>query len=601
MEENRRLRWKKGIKKLSMLFDRKMQEVLGQDGFFLLFLLLFSSSSIGMRLNKVYHGMGTAGMVTTFAKMPFHILCGWMECFLLLFLLSYVPKRLRRLLQGGILFFAGFIFFADLFLLYAFGDVLDQAKIETVLGTNPREAFGFIQNYGTQPGILLLLAGLFIFILFVRNCKRKHGISISGWMAGHHVVWSVLAVICFCTFLVGSFKVAVGEYYKNGDWASMRMEPFRTMLYMDNSLARLLLDSYGAYESIGNVNRINQVMAENRENILENNGDIPYVIFVLGESTDRNKMSLYGYRLDTNPLLRERMKTDHMYLYDDTIACDYYTTGAMRKIFTFAGKEDTEPWYTKANLFDILHDAGYQTTWISNQSPVDMYGNMDHLYAEHMDKAQFTAVQGGYGGTVIRHLDEELLPLLDQDLFDDSSDRNFYVLHLYGAHMAYKERYPASFQRFTAADEIGGSTDQQRQMKAEYDNAVLYNDWIMNEIYKRFEQKDAIVIYISDHGEEVYEGRNFAGHSDESHGSVNMIEVPCIFWVSNQFAAKRPELTAKIEAAAHRPYRTDELIHTILDILQIRTKSYDATQSIINDAFREHERIWNGKAYHKEA
>ena len=48
--------------------------------------------------------------------------------------------------------------------------------------------------------------------------------------------------------------------------------------------------------------------------------------------------------------------------------------------------------------------------------------------------------------------------------------------------------------------------EQRRSILADYDNAVLYNDSIVYQIVKRFENKDAIVIYMPDHGEECYEG-----------------------------------------------------------------------------------------------
>ena len=43
-----------------------------------------------------------------------------------------------------------------------------------------------------------------------------------------------------------------------------------------------------------------------------------------------------------------------------------------------------------------------------------------------------------------------------------------------------------------------------RMLLADYDNATLYNDSIMAEVIKRFEKEDAIVIYMSDHGEEAF-------------------------------------------------------------------------------------------------
>lgn len=38
----------------------------------------------------------------------------------------------------------------------------------------------------------------------------------------------------------------------------------------------------------------------------------------------------------------------------------------------------------------------------------------------------------------------------------------------------------------------------------------------MEEIIKRFADKDCLLVYLSDHGNEVYDGRYFCGHSGEN-------------------------------------------------------------------------------------
>ncbi|MBR3051472.1 MAG: sulfatase-like hydrolase/transferase, partial [Selenomonadaceae bacterium] len=134
---------------------------------------------------------------------------------------------------------------------------------------------------------------------------------------------------------------------------------------------------------------------------------------------------------------------------------------------------------------------------------------------------------------------------------------------------------------------------------AEYDNAVLYNDFIVDEIIRRFENKNAVLIYISDHGEEVYEGRDFAWHSVEEEGNVHMIEIPALIWASKSFREHYPEKISAINAALDRPYRTDYLIHAILELMDIRTTSFDETKSIIYKNFQERPRIYNGAPYSK--
>lgn len=578
-------------------FSKKWEVILREDGFFLLWMLIFSSSALSARFTTLEAASGTAELIGKIIKLPLHLLLGWAEIFLLVFLFSYLPRKLRRIVQWLFLIISGALFISDVFLLYSFGDVLDQAKIEIVMGTNPRTVLEFLQIYILNPtmavALFIALAGIYLVYKFLRHRK----IFLLSFLARHYQIIAFLSLfsVVFSLLMIG--QLTAKEYLRSvREEMPMQIDPLRVEYYFDLPLNRLVMDTYEAYESIGNGEKINQAMADNRDTILANDSNIPYVIFILGESTDRNKMELYGYHLSTTPNLQQRLQQGNLFVFDDTLAPDTNTTGSMRKIFTFAEKDEEEPWYTKANLFDILHDAGYETFWLSNQSPVNINGNMDRIYSSHMDKADFTAIQGGGSGTVERHLDEELLPLLDNELAMDKAKKSFFVLHLYGAHGAYKLRYPESFAKFTAADETGG-TEKQRQTKAEYDNAVLYDDWMVNEIIKRFEDKDAIIFFISDHGEEVYDGRDFAGHSTEAHGNRHMIEIPFLVWTSNSFASKRPEWVARIQQAEHQPYRTDWLIHGILDVIGIKTTSYDPTKSIWNADFQEHIRMWNGKPY----
>ncbi|MBQ6005246.1 MAG: sulfatase-like hydrolase/transferase [Selenomonadaceae bacterium] len=130
----------------------------------------------------------------------------------------------------------------------------------------------------------------------------------------------------------------------------------------------------------------------------------------------------------------------------------------------------------------------------------------------------------------------------------------------------------------------------------------MYNDFIVNEIIRRFEEKDAVIIYISDHGEEVFEnGREFAGHSMEESGNRNMIEIPAIIWASKKFRQSYPEKISALNAALDRPYRTDYLIHALLDLLDIRTTSFEPEKSILNARFDSSlPRIYNQQPYIKD-
>ena len=53
------------------------------------------------------------------------------------------------------------------------------------------------------------------------------------------------------------------------------------------------------------------------------------------------------------------------------------------------------------------------------------------------------------------------------------------------------------------------------------------------------------------------------------------LEIPFIVWCSERFKEKHFEKYKSIQNAKHKPFMTDDLIHTILDLCDIESKDYD--------------------------
>ena len=66
-----------------------------------------------------------------------------------------------------------------------------------------------------------------------------------------------------------------------------------------------------------------------------------------------------------------------------------------------------------------------------------------------------------------------------------------------------------------------------------------------------------------------------------------MMEIPFLIYLSDITKNKYPKLGDKIKFSLNRPYMTDDIIYTILDIVGIKTKEFDETRSIINDKFND--------------
>ncbi len=459
-----------------------------------------------------------------------------------------LPLKVRRPLQTVSIILSAIIFVTNIFLLQKFSVPLNPDTLQILLGTNPLTAKAFLQEYVLNFKILGGLAAFIVLLTALSFGLKKFFATRSE---------ERLKQLMITLLITLSFPMIVYVYVAINSPLSVINNFFL------NTMPWLTITSIHNLVKVSPIGSEEKFFAEmdkqlETEEILADASDIPCVVFVLGESTDRNHMQLYGYCLPTTPRLTARFERGEIFRLNDTIACANHTSSAMAKIFTFAEKDEPlNDWYLKANLFDILRRTDYHTVWLSNQSPLGLWGNFDKYFSARCDEKFFIEAEDKIARQ--RHIDGVLISVLDKFLASSTAEKNFYLIHLYGTHEAFRERYPAEFEKFSARDE-DKPNEIWKQITAEYDNAVLYNDFIVNEIISRFEDKNAVLIYISDHGEEVYEGRDFFGHSMEEGGNVHMIEIPALIWASKEFRERYPEKISAINAALDRPYRMDYLI-----------------------------------------
>ena len=327
--------------------------------------------------------------------------------------------------------------------------------------------------------------------------------------------------------------------------------------------------------------------------INKNQSTLPNIVVVIGESTSRNHMGLYGYHVPDTPRMQQRADAGELHIFRDVISPQSETLLSLTRALTFYHNGASGNWTDYTDLIDIVRQAGYHTVWISNQEPTGVYGESPLMsYADACDEKDFTRLKDH---SLNKTPDEALLPLLD-DALQRQTEKNFYVIHLMGTHTQYSDRYPKEFARFTAVDE-NQTRPEWQTIRAEYDNAILYNDYILDEIIQRFENKSTLLIYFSDHGEEVCENRNFFGHFHD--GTLYQIEIPMLAWTSAKFQQQYPGDSQRIQAAVNQPFMTDDLIHAILDILLIDADGYEENKSLFSPAFIPKQRIYNGIDYDK--
>jgi lipid A ethanolaminephosphotransferase len=175
--------------------------------------------------------------------------------------------------------------------------------------------------------------------------------------------------------------------------------------------------------------------------------------------------------------------------------------------------------------------------------------------------------------------DEILLDGLEKR-FNVMAGDIFIVLNLKGSHgPAYFKRYPKEFEKFkpTCQSNELFSCDK-ISIRNAYDNTILYTDHVLGELVtllKTQQHKFATAMfYVSDHGESLGENGLFLHGIPRSIAPKEQTQVPMLAWLSPQFIAMENWSESCVRGQSTIPRSHDNVYHTILGLLEIKTKIY---------------------------
>ncbi|MGA1702364.1 MAG: phosphoethanolamine transferase CptA [Methylophilaceae bacterium] len=323
--------------------------------------------------------------------------------------------------------------------------------------------------------------------------------------------------------------------------------------------------------------------------------DLPSThIVVIGESTSRLHMSLYGYERQTNPKLESIKK--ELKIFNNVFASRPNTIESLEQVLTFANQEHPDLYKTKPSLMAILKQAGYKLYWISNQQTLTTRNTMLTSFAKQTDEQYFlnnARSQNSYS------FDEKVFDPLERVL-NNNDEKKIIFVHLIGTHMSYQYRYPKNFSQFTTAEFLNPEIPKNHIERINhYDNAILYNDSIVYHLIQSLKAKqikNSSLVYFSDHGEEVYDvgSHEFQGRN-EAAPTLGMYAIPFFFWVGPDEALNRH---FKDRAILIRQHDNADFIYTYLDFLGISFDGFLPHESLINQNHLE-DQIMVGDPYGK--
>lgn len=535
-------------------------------------------------------------------------ICGVTILFFALYALSFYSARLYKILAFALLAINVAFAIAQIFLIFSLELTYSHGTLDALVQTTPKEAFEFAHAFLNFKLIAAFLA-LLIFVITTLRLRVSQRVRMKLCRAIKLVF--LLSLLVFIAH--AAFKSYVAKSSKMR--ASVIIALNKIPIY---NFAFVTKDYFGAdFKSVRELQAGYQsIYASHSHKTTPNR--ISNVVFIIGESLQRNFMSLYGYYLPTTPNLQTLEQSGNLIAFSDVVSPGAKTNDVLKYVLNFGNYESEKqrPWSANLDIVNLARLANYETFWISNQERYGQWAVASGASAQMTDHSDFTNQIPVY--KYAYSLDEVMLPSIKNFksgarklplAHKDESPAawangaqmkdKFFILHLMGSHPSYEFRYPKSFAKFSAADISREPLDEgQKKELAHYLNTVAYNDFIVSEIYKIFASDNTLIVYFSDHAQSLYQYRGKL-----IHGGINRftLEIPLIFMASDKFKEQNADLWARIAAAKDRPFLNDDLIHAIAEILEMTDlPEYDPARSVINADFNaSRPRIIEGVDYDK--
>lgn len=312
----------------------------------------------------------------------------------------------------------------------------------------------------------------------------------------------------------------------------------------------------------------------------------PHIVLIIGESYNRHHSSLYGYDKPTTPLQSQRWRKGELVVFKDMISSWNTTCESLKNIFSTQCVGQNGNW-ASAPLFPLLfRQAGYHTSFLSNQYVIDNLGFSDFIEDAFFNNPATSKKMFDTRNTSTHEYDLSLL-----DDYRHSLRQHPYTLdifHFLGLHADFSLRYPQSYRKFSIGSYSRKDLSKDDcQILADYDNAVVYNDYVIDSILKLYENQDAVVIFVPDHGERVFDnstewGRNLTWRKNDIK---QQFEIPFWIWSSSIYKSKHPLLWKQIQVASNKRGMTDTLAQLLLHLAGIHTPWYYPNMDMLNEKY----------------
>jgi len=495
---------------------------------------------------------------------------GWL---ILLGGLAYLFRHtvLQKIMLGVIFLFA---VSGSMDILYAvtFGGVFVSATFEAIALTDTHEALEFFQAYISFDNVLiLLLYWLIAFYSLKRILFKEAEFTREKVFAGLGVLMVLVAIQQIDnrgrTFdVIPGFTGVAIDYVKNEEAIDVEIEK-RKQLYLNKNFIATA----------------------------QSNKPQTYIV-VIGESLNRNHMSRFGYVRNTTPYLDS--VSEELLVFKNVVSNFAQTAQSLNVTLTESDTQNKVSISEASSILEVFKKANFKTWWISNQQPLR---RPTSAIASLADVEKF--ISHDFHGVEVNRYDGYLLPEIKKAVNDAAKHKVIFV-HLMGSHLQYENRYPPEETVFNGKEGIKAYTDDVSDSQLDfinsYDNSVHYTDSVLGEIIKQLKAFEGIagLIFWADHGEEVFDVKDFKGHGPDGI-TKSMFEIPFVFWRNQAYQDEFLEVDKVISTHTKSPIMLDDFFHIAQCLIPVESDLVNKKKSLCLAEYDAKPRMVYGKNYDK--
>ena len=280
------------------------------------------------------------------------------------------------------------------------------------------------------------------------------------------------------------------------------------------------------------------------------------VFLIIGESARAKNFNNLGYEVNTTPKLNTLSD-----LYKaEALACATLTLKSVPCMLSLQTSKHFSLNTAEGFVVDVFNSLGFKTILFSTNDIRETDALISNIY-KSFDKYH----------NLRYNFDEVIYPQLDSYL-KQKGDK-LIVLHSAGSHFHYRDRYPKEFEIFKPICQGSVYNCTSEEVINTYNNSILYTDQIIFDIIKKLKNKNAILFYVSDHGQSLGEYKIYKHGIPIFFAPDEQKYVPFFVWKSKKY--NKQFIKEGKNEISH-----DFISHSLLDCANIKSDSINNNLSV---------------------